>query len=200
MKNIDKEKTNWLKENEFQFKKEIGKLFLFEGKYNFNCLIHNESGEWLVEPGQGYCFTNSKSVFIQRYDERSDKMKYSMLDTDGNFIFKNKFTRWLPDDFNSTFLVEHNKKFSLIDKKGNFILKHKFSNAQPFYNDRAIVKVGRFYGMIDYEGDWVLEPIYTIMTNVSSRLDSSDYNVKVIVKTKDTEKQEITTEIKMAEF
>lgn len=200
MKNIDKEKTDWLKENEFQFTEEIGKLLLFEREYNLNCLIHNESGEWLVEPGRGYCFTTSKSVFIQRYDERSYKMKYSMLDTDGNFIFKNKFTSWFPDDFNSTFLVEHNKKFSLIDKKGNFIFKQKFSNAEPFYNGRAIVKVGRLYGMIDSEGDWVLEPIYTKIVNTASRLNSPDYNVKVIVKTKDTEKKEITTEIKMAEF
>lgn len=198
---MNQENAKWLVENGYSEREKKGKLIIFcTTRYNLNCIVHKDNFEWVVEPGQGYCFTNSKSVFIQRYDKKSHKMKYSMLDIEGYFLFKNKFTTWYPDDYNCNFLVEHNKKFSLINKKGEFIIKSKFSNAKPFYNDRAIVKVGRLYGMIDYEGDWVLEPIYTRIVNTASRLDSPDYNVKVVVKTKDSDEEEIVTKIKMEEF
>lgn len=52
-------------------------------------------------------------------------------------------------------------RWGYINKKGKIKVKEQFDEAYPFVGDMALVKVGPYYGFIDDEGRYLINPRYT---------------------------------------
>jgi len=69
-----------------------------------------------------------------------------------------RFNNYLANNDTSLFPAIQGDKYCYINNKGEVIIPPSFDEAGDFYSDRAIVKIGEKYGVINQYGDFIFKP------------------------------------------
>ena len=59
-----------------------------------------------------------------------------------------------------------NGKRGYIDASGNVTIPAKFDQIHDFVENIAVANVGRYWGLIDRKGEWIVEPVFERMNRV----------------------------------
>jgi hypothetical protein len=114
------------------------------GVYNkLGVLIPNEYDE--IKP--------AKLGFLVRIVDR-----WGLLDFNNSFLIDIKYYSLSDSDGKDVFVAKENNKFGYLSLDGNWVIHPLFDKAKMFdVNDRAIVGVGYFSGLIDRKGRWIIK-------------------------------------------
>lgn len=121
--------------------------------------IIDKIGEYALEPRFDYMVTDGE-LFMACSDE-----KWGWCDINGNWLVAPQYEKILP--FNKADLapVLIKGKWAYVDKDGDIAVKRQFDEAYPFVDDLALVKIGDYYGFINAEGRYVINPQYTYVSS-----------------------------------
>lgn len=98
-------------------------------------------------------------------------------------------------------LLNGAKQYGYASSDGDIVVAPQFDEAYPFIGDLAIVKADGMYGVINYFGDWVIEPKYSSIESFSNKetdffiREGEKGKVVTIVKKYDADCPEFTVEI-----
>lgn len=133
------------------------------GKY-----ILHPSFEWLQEDGELYMATREG--------------KYGWCNREGEWVIEPRFDKAMRF-FNSDLapVQAPTGRWCYINKKGKVKIKEQFDEAYPFVGDKALVKAGPYYGFINDEGKYVINPRYTWISPdyISNAANGEPYYNKV---------------------
>ncbi len=94
--------------------------------------------------------------------------KFGLIDTQGNFILKPKFTHIAPFDEDGLAIVRYGNRitnYGIINQSGQMITDQSYRKIHPFKEGRALVKHKEGYGFIDKNGLLVIEGNYSKAAN-----------------------------------
>lgn len=152
--------------------------------------VLNEEGNWIIEPKVGQVYITSKSIF----SEEGYPRRWKLLTLSGKKIIRKTFKNILLDNYKDvkTVFVEHtNGKWSLIDINGNYIFEDEWSCVSTIRTFKNIIRVSknRRDGLINFQGEYILEPIYKYMSIQNEIYVEDGIPLKLIIgKEKDREK------------
>ena len=90
--------------------------------------------------------------------KRADK--WGWCDTNGKEIIAPTFDESRAFGQADLAPVKQQGKWGYIDRKGRWKIKRQFTDAQPFFDGLALVQAGTFYGFIDPDGHYRINPQY----------------------------------------
>jgi len=114
------------------------------GVYDINSdLIPNEYDE--IKP--------ANSGFLARIED-----KWGLLDDKNSILIEFKYKSLSDSDDKGFFIAKENNKFGYLNLNGDWLIRPLFDKAEMFdANDRAIVNVGYYSGLIDRKGCWIIK-------------------------------------------
>ena len=140
-----------------------------EGKYGFL----DEKGNWVVAPVYEEVFKYEDGrAFVKHHSEGQNDYCYDLIDLDGNVIlesidlvtFNNGFENGLAvvrvpacEEDNNLYVVG---KCGVIDRDGKWVVPPTFGKIQKFNNGFAITVKGGYQGVVDKDGNVILDNIY----------------------------------------
>ncbi|MCH8047038.1 MAG: WG repeat-containing protein [Planctomycetes bacterium] len=99
-----------------------------------------------------------------------EKTAIEIIDMGGN-VQGTLENAWSYSDFSEGLLAYFEREdrergeSGYLDAQARVVIPPRFSAAFPFVDGRAVVEVGRKHGIIDRQGDWVVEPqFYCVLT------------------------------------
>ena len=117
--------------------------------------VIDKEGKYRIEPS----FENliADKCFYMVYENGL----WGWCDKDGKWLIKPQYKAVYP--FHGTDLapVVIDGKWGYTNRKGKIVIKRQFDEAYPFVGDMALVKIGPYYGFIDEDGRYVVNPQYT---------------------------------------
>lgn len=155
---------------------------LFADMFSQNLvLVQNENEKWGYIDKTGAeaiaCTYDDAKMFFNGLAPVKSGDKWGYLDEKGNMAIEAKFDTAGYFYDNKTAVVAENtasgKKYALIDKTGAYLTEAKFDALDAFIDTFSIyagkivetsasaVKIDGKYGMIDTQGKYVLDPVYT---------------------------------------
>ncbi|ACB85126.1 WG repeat-containing protein [Natranaerobius thermophilus] len=129
----------------------------------------DEDGKEEIEPKYEHASRFSEGYSSIRLDGES-----GYIDKTGEYLKEPKFDRAL--SFNDGIaLVELDGKQGIIDEKGNYVIEPVFDSLKPTIANNLIVaspheKDGNYYGYINKEGEYIIDPNYSRAKNFSKGL------------------------------
>ena len=124
--------------------------------------------EWLEKDGQHYIATREG--------------KYGWSDRKGEWIIEPQYRNALRFfDAELAPVQLSGGRWGYINKKGKIKIKEQFDEAYPFVGNKALVKVGPYYGFINGDGKYVINPGYTWISPdyISNAVNGEPYYTKV---------------------
>ncbi len=81
-------------------------------------------------------------------------LTFSLISCKGETIDKDHFTwKWF-------LAMNQEDKYGFLDETGKEVIPFIYDEAEPFYYGHAIVRIDDLYGVIDFDGEYILEPNY----------------------------------------
>ncbi len=131
----------------------------------------NRHGDIVIEPKYKDARNFSDNLALVVFDDDDD----GFIDKKGAIILKGKFPN-LHEFKQGLSSFRKNGKVGFIDTKGDTVIEHKFDWLIHHFNEygTAVVSMGEGaeekWGMINRQGEFVIQPIYKSMPNVSEGL------------------------------
>lgn len=129
----------------------------------------NAKGEWAIEPQFDQAGNFIDGIAGIRIDEKS-----GFIDTEGNYIAEPEFSQAFSFSDGLALVTDQNDDSYYIDIKGERVLDAP-AGAESFYEGRAVVMTideneNDVFGVIDKDGEWIVEPGDFILTGYSDGL------------------------------
>lgn len=133
------------------------------------------NAKWGFVDAEGNIAIQSKYSFVQRFKNNTAIFylndKWGVIDKFDKIVVENKYNhiKRVSSSNNDFFIVgiAHNSA-GFINKNGKNIIANKFSNAEPFCNDRAVVKINNYYNWIDTLGNVINDVKYEAVSSFSN--------------------------------
>lgn len=125
-----------------------------EGKWG----VIDKTGSFIIEP-RFDDMTADGDLFITLKDD-----KWGWTDINGEWVIEPNFDKILPFRESDIAPVLIDGKWAYIDKQGEIAIKRQFDEAYPFVDDLALVKIGEYYGFINNNGVYKINPQYTYVS------------------------------------
>lgn len=139
----------------------------------------------LGNPITDFIFDNISSINngLAMFTDGQTK-KYGFIDKSGKIVIKAKYT---PEKYKSVtpsdslIAVKLENKYGFIDYAGNQIIDFKFDKASDFEKGYSVVKYNNKFGLINKNGEFIVEPIYDTLTYDDEKMfcwviNGKDYN------------------------
>lgn len=120
--------------------------------------VINKLGEYIIEP-QFDDLTADGEFFIALSEE-----KWGWIDIEGKWVVDPVYEKVLPFNGADVAPVLIDGKWAYINNKGEVEIKRQFDEAYPFVKDLALVKIGDYYGFINDNGVYKINPQYTYVS------------------------------------
>ena len=120
--------------------------------------IIDKMGEFVLEP-RFDDMTHDGELYITLSEER-----WGWTDINGNWVIEPAFEKVLPFNGADIAPVMLDGKWAYVDKSGEIVIKRQFDEAYPFVDNLALVKIGEYYGFINDEGVYKINPQYTYIS------------------------------------
>lgn len=118
--------------------------------------VINKSGEYTIQPTFEWLEKDGKHYMATR------EGAYGWCNQKGEWIIEPKYQnarRFFDSELAP--VQAPTGRWCYINKKGKIKIKEQFDEAYPFVGKKALVKVGPYYGFINDEGKYVINPRYT---------------------------------------
>ncbi|MEX2380200.1 MAG: WG repeat-containing protein, partial [Vicingaceae bacterium] len=121
----------------------------------------NDSAHWVIDPK--FDFRRDAlnwGSFDGAYAKYMLKEKFGIIDTVGNRIFPAIFENIGNYNDSSLIAVKRRGKWGFANQEVSLAIPYQFEFAETFVHGVAKVKLNGFWGLINKEGDWLLEAEY----------------------------------------
>ncbi|MBD3635870.1 MAG: WG repeat-containing protein [Crocinitomicaceae bacterium] len=136
--------------------KPIDNLSIVEMDGEFNYL--DTAGNFILPE---WVETYSEYRLLARFKKGYAKIQYedgfNLIDSLGNKLFKKEW-----DDvgsYSEIIAVKKGDKWGYVNRKGQKVLPFEYTYAQSFKGNAAVVQLSPFYGVIDKQGNYLIDPL-----------------------------------------
>ncbi|EMY78910.1 hypothetical protein LEP1GSC060_0864 [Leptospira weilii serovar Ranarum str. ICFT] len=123
----------------------------------------DRTGRYVIQPNLEYANDFSQG-FAAIHDKKS---KWGYIDAAGNITISTQFNS--AGQFSEGLAEVLTNKWGYIDLSGTMKIKPIFTRTRPFQNGAAVVTVGKKHGLIQPNGDYILEPEFEWIHNDSGK-------------------------------
>ncbi|MBR5532935.1 MAG: WG repeat-containing protein [Bacteroidales bacterium] len=116
--------------------------------------VIDKTGEFILEP-KFEDMTADGELFITLSND-----KWGWTDIEGNWVINPEYEKVLPFRESDLAPVMIDGKWAYINKNGEIEIKRQFDEAYPFVDYLALVKIGDYYGFINDDGVYKINPQY----------------------------------------
>jgi hypothetical protein len=134
-----------------------------------------------VKIALNYDVDNTTSVYASFKDgfaKYKYKSKFGLIDTAGNRIAPAVYSEIGLYKGSGAIPVSKNGKWGFVSVDAKMQIDFKFDYAYPFEGNDAIVQYKQLYGMIDGEGNWILENNFEEIQRIDSSIVKAKQNGK----------------------
>jgi hypothetical protein len=138
-------------------------------KNNLICVTLKEKDGWINTKNQivipivyDYGVYLNDGTFIVTKDNKT-----GLINKTGDEIIEIKYERFgLGEEIReigyneNKIAFERENRYGYLDKQKNIVIEPKFDDAYSFYNNHAIIKLGKKYGIINGNGEFEIEPTF----------------------------------------
>ena len=110
---------------------------------------------------------------------QTDPSFLTVINTKNEIVFSKKNFESYSKFSNELLNVSENGKYGYLNQLGNIEIPFYYDNAQSFHNDVAAVQIGDHWGLIDKNGNFVIDPQFKYIMpfdNTSELSSASDAN------------------------
>lgn len=166
---IDKQ-GNYVLPPEFRDVANISEGLIFAAKDAEVFAFYDRDGSLVIPDTEGYYNPHCNScgrIFkdgLYRVKEKKGNQLFGYMNKTGDVVIEPLFNAAF-DFINGTTLVRKDDQFGYIDTTGAFTIPPQFQHAQQFYLNSTWVRESKdaLYGMIDRQGNYLIEPQYHSM-------------------------------------
>jgi tetratricopeptide (TPR) repeat protein len=123
---------------------------------NSRAIVKSNNGWGVINKNGNYLFGPFSAVEMMNTDEDMFKFKaegkWGWLDSKGKIVLPAVYDEIMSFDDRDIAPVKQDEKWGYIDKSGTYVINRQYDAAYPFFNNRALVRIGDNFVTIDRNG------------------------------------------------